>query len=168
MIIMPETTECWEQLVRIVEVLTELQSTRVGLCDLRSSLTFRGNQRSPEGDQHRYFTLDALTGLRERGEQFHTLGEERDDLLEGMPLGGVLRCLVQILHGPPVVLPPLKVHRQLGRHLVYPRAIRLRLLFPHQPMQPYPAACPDARIHHLLIQRMPKAIAPTHRPVRPR
>ena len=67
-----------------------------------------GNPRCPEGDQHIHFTLDALTGLRERGEQFHALGEECDDL-RGMPLGGVCRRLLQILHRPLPVPPALKV-----------------------------------------------------------
>ena len=117
MIIIPETTECREQLVRIVEVLTELPRTRVGLGDLRRRVAFGGNQRCPEGDQHIHFTLDALTGLRERGQQLQSLRDERDDLVGCMPLGGVLRGLLEVLHGPLVVPPALKVHRQLRRDL---------------------------------------------------
>jgi hypothetical protein len=46
----PETTERQKQAVRIVEVVTELPRLRTGLGDLRLSLTFRGTQCCPEGD----------------------------------------------------------------------------------------------------------------------
>ena len=62
-IILPQTTQDREKLVWIFEVFTELPSTRVGVSDFRSRVTFRGNQRCPEGDQHVHFTLDALCCL---------------------------------------------------------------------------------------------------------
>src|SRR5262245_42673296 len=101
----PETTEGREQVVWRVEVVTELPRPRVGLGDLRSSYPLRGTQRWPEGEQQLHFTLDALTGLRERGEQLQALGDERDDLVGRRPLGGVLRGLLQVVHRPRVIPP---------------------------------------------------------------
>jgi hypothetical protein len=39
--------------------------TVVGLFNLRNGLTFHGKQRGSQGDQHVYFALDAIRGLRQ-------------------------------------------------------------------------------------------------------
>ena len=65
-IIIPQTTQHGEKLLRVFQVLTELPSTRVGLFHLRSRIAFRGKQRCAQGDQHVHFALGTLRGLGER------------------------------------------------------------------------------------------------------
>src|SRR5438105_8355271 len=82
--IIPEPPEGREQVVRRVEVVTELPRPRVGLGHLRISLTFSGTQRCPEGSQQSHFTLAALTALGARGEQPLALAGERAYLVGRM------------------------------------------------------------------------------------
>src|SRR5262249_58201587 len=59
-IIIPQTTQHGEKLLRSFQVFTELSGTGVGLCPLRNRRAFRGNQRCPQGKVHIHFLLDAL------------------------------------------------------------------------------------------------------------
>ncbi len=99
----------------IPDLLTHLVRPRVGTLHLGGRLTFGGNQRWPHGNLQRKLLLRACRGLWEGGEHLQALGEEPDALVIRAPLGRVFRCLPEILHRTPIVLPPLKVHRQLGR-----------------------------------------------------
>src|SRR5262245_29369830 len=62
-IIIPQSTQHGEKLVGIVEVVTELSSTRVGLCHLRSPIAFRGGERCPQGNVYSHFLLEPLRRL---------------------------------------------------------------------------------------------------------
>ena len=80
----------------------------------------------------------------------------------GAPLDRMRTSLLQIVDGPTVVLPPLKVHRQLRGPLPCTGAIHL--LFPRANTLMQPGATPDrdAVIDNFLIQGMPEAIAAGH------
>src|SRR5215471_18579929 len=43
-IIIPQSTQYWEKLVRIFQVLAEVSSTSIGLSDFRSRVAFGGNE----------------------------------------------------------------------------------------------------------------------------
>jgi hypothetical protein len=60
MIIHPQITQPGEELVRIIEVLTELPSVRVRLSNLRSRVAFRGKQRYSQGNVHGQLLLETL------------------------------------------------------------------------------------------------------------
>src|SRR5215831_3056979 len=62
-IMIPESTQCWKQLLGLCEVLTEVMRTQVGLFHLRSPIALRGKEWCPKSDQQVYFSLDALKGL---------------------------------------------------------------------------------------------------------
>jgi hypothetical protein len=62
----PQSTQNREKLVRIIQGLTEVLRTRVGLLHFNSTLTFRGKQRCAQSDQYVYFALETLRGLGER------------------------------------------------------------------------------------------------------
>src|SRR5207245_799659 len=62
-----------------------------------------------------------------------------------MPLGGVLRCLLQILHRTLVVPPALKMHRELGRVRAGLHSIARFLPRANAAMQPQAPALRRAR-----------------------
>ena len=73
----------------------------MGLLYLRGRWALDGRQSHPQGHHQGELLLRAGRRLGQRGQQRHSLGEERDDFGVGMPLGGVVRRLCQVLHGPP-------------------------------------------------------------------
>ena len=108
-----------------------------------------------------------LRRVWQRLEDLQPPGEVSDGLLIRAPRQGIRRRLLQIRHGPLGVPPARKVHGEGRRVLADPSAIARRFAAPNAPMQARPVPRPEPLIHHLLIQRMAKPIAPTHGPIRP-
>ena len=63
-IIMPQATQHGEKLGRIVQVLTEVPSTRVGLTKFHRRSPLRGTQGGAERDQQVHFMLKTLRCLQ--------------------------------------------------------------------------------------------------------
>ena len=101
------------------------------------------------------------------GEQRKSSPDIADRLLVGTPPDGILSCLLQIRHGPLVIMSALKVHGQLRGNLARLHAIARRLPGADLLMQAHPLPSRHARIHHLVVQGMPELIACGHRPVGP-
>jgi hypothetical protein len=76
--IVHKPTQHRETLVRLFQMFTELPSVGVCLAHFSSSVAFHGKQRGSQSDQHVYFALDALTGLRQRLEQLQPFGDVTD------------------------------------------------------------------------------------------
>jgi hypothetical protein len=85
--------------VRLVEVLTELPSTRVGLCYLRSRVAFSGNQCRAEGGLQDQLLLAVLHRFRQRLEYLQPLGEVPDRFQIRRTLDGALTRPLPIAHG---------------------------------------------------------------------
>src|SRR5215471_13104644 len=64
----PQAPQHGKNLVRLVQSLTEVLRTVVGLFHLRRRVAFRGTQRYSQGDIYVYFALETLRGLGERFE----------------------------------------------------------------------------------------------------
>src|SRR5262249_31937109 len=90
-----------------------------------------------------------------------------DSLLMGAPLDRMHTSLPQIADDPTVVLPPLKVHRQLRALLPCTRPIRLLCPCAATLMKPGTTPDWDAVIDDFLIQGVPKAIAAGHEAIWP-
>src|SRR5215467_14484400 len=95
-IIIPQSTQNWKQLLRIVQALAELLRGRVRLANFSSSVAFHGKQRGSHGDQHVYFSLETLRGLGERLEQRQSLTEMGNSFNMRGTLDGSLTSLVPI------------------------------------------------------------------------
>ena len=53
LIIITQAVQRWEQLIGVVQVVTELPGAGVGLLHLRRRIACGGNERSPQGDVQR-------------------------------------------------------------------------------------------------------------------
>src|SRR5215510_620564 len=95
-VMIPESTQCWKQLLGLCEVVTEVVRTAVGLCHLRRPIACRGKEGCPQSEKHVYFALDALRCLGERLEQRQPLAEMGDRFHMGGALDGALTCVMPI------------------------------------------------------------------------
>ena len=80
---------------------------------------------------------------------------------------GGLAGLPIILDGLVILSPRLKMDGKFGGDLPRSLAVRKGFAFRDAPMQLKPARLRYPRIHHFVIQRVPKTVAPAERPVRP-
>src|SRR5215510_4843210 len=69
MVILPESTQYREKILRIVEVCTEVLRTCVGFYNLRCPVAFGSNERRSQGNVQIHFMLETLRGLGERYKQ---------------------------------------------------------------------------------------------------
>src|SRR5262249_46136056 len=91
MIIIPQTSQHWEKLLRIVEVFTEVLSTSVRLSHFKSCIAFHGKQGRAQSDQRVHLSLETLRCLGERLEQREPLTEMSNSFDMGGALGSSLR-----------------------------------------------------------------------------
>jgi hypothetical protein len=77
-IIIPQTTQHREKLVKSFQVFTELSRTCIDLSNFRSRVALRGKQRRAQGNVHIHLLLDAIRCLRERLEQREPVAKVTD------------------------------------------------------------------------------------------
>src|SRR4029453_1642691 len=102
---------------RLANLLAEREGTGVRLFHLRGAIALDRYQRCPSGQLESELLLETLGRIGYIGEQLQSTGRQTDRLLVRIIPLRVLRRLLQIVSGPLIVAPQLKVHGQFRRNL---------------------------------------------------
>src|SRR5262245_26186874 len=113
----PKSYENWKKLWGLSQVFTELPGAAVDALHVGCRIPLGGNHDWPKREEQHELPLCTLWGVRQRLEQIQGACQVAQRLPLGMALDRGLRCPLQILHGPMVVAPVCKVHRQFSRGL---------------------------------------------------
>src|SRR5262249_5795664 len=113
----PKSYENRKKLWGLSQVLTELPGAAVDTLHVCRRIALGGNHDWPKREEQPELPLRTLGSVQLCLEQIQRACQVAQRLPMGMALDRGLRCTLQILHGPMVVAPVCKVHRQFGRGL---------------------------------------------------
>src|SRR5262245_55697037 len=122
-------------------MLTQFPRPRLDSCHLRSRKALGHSQWSAQGNLQREFLLGALRRVWSGLKQLQPFGEEVDRFDIGTAPNGILSCLLQILNGPTIVPPLLKVHSQFCCPLACAITIGRLFSFADPLMETLPPLC---------------------------